>query len=76
MSKNVFLTVSQPGLVIGIINKVPSTKIDEAAAIPACLRLISRRDRRRSISRELGDHAELCFSVMVAKLPSLLLDTY
>jgi hypothetical protein len=40
------------------------------------LRLIARRDLRRSISRELGDHAELCFSVMVAKLPSLLLVSY
>jgi hypothetical protein len=40
------------------------------------LRLIARRDLRRSNSRELGDHAELCFSDMVAKLPSLLLSSY
>jgi hypothetical protein len=41
-----------------IIASVPSTKIEEAAAIPACLRLIARLDWRRWISRELGDHAE------------------
>jgi len=52
------LTVSQPGDVTRMRAKVPSTKIEEAAAIPACLRLIPRRDFRRSISRELGDHAE------------------
>ena len=76
ISKKVVLTVSQPGLVTRITNNVPSTKIEEAAAILACLRLIARRDLRRSISRELGDHAELCFSDMVAKLPLLLLSSY
>jgi hypothetical protein len=50
--------------------------MEEAAAIPACLRLIARRDLRRWISRELGDHAELCFSDMAAKLPLLLLILY
>jgi hypothetical protein len=76
MSKKVVLTVSQPGLVTRIANNVPKTKMEEAAAIPACLLLIARLDLRRSNSRELGDHAELCFSVMVAKLPSLLLSSY
>jgi hypothetical protein len=56
--------------------RVPRTKIEEAAAILACLRLILRRDLRRSSSRELGDQAELFFSDMVAKLPCLLLSFY
>jgi hypothetical protein len=59
-----------------MIKRVPNTKIEEAAAILACLRLIARRDFRRCISRELGDHAELCFSDMAAKLPLLLLILY
>ena len=55
------------------MDNVPRTKIEEAAAMIACLRLIARLDRRRSNSRGLGDHAELCFSDMAAKLPLLLL---
>jgi hypothetical protein len=58
------------------MDNVPRTKIEEAAAMIACLRLIARLDRRRSNSRGLGDHAELCFSDMVAKLPCLLLSFY
>ena len=72
-SKNVDLTVVQPGDVTRTKASVPKTSRDETAAMMTCLRLIARRDPWRSISRELGDHAELFLSVMVAKLPCLLL---
>ena len=67
------LTVSQPGDVTKTSASVPKTSNEDKAAISICLRLIARRDPWRSISRELGDHAELFLSVMVAKLPCLLL---
>ena len=54
------------------MTSVPITIIDETAAITACLRFIPLRARARSISRELGDQAELIRSDMAAKLPSLL----
>jgi len=38
ISKKVVLTVCQPGLVIRMTRSVPSTKIEEAAAILACWR--------------------------------------
>jgi len=73
ISKNVVFTVCQPGDVTRTIASVPRTRKEETAATITCLRFIARRDTRRSISRELGDHAELFLSVMVAKLPCLVL---
>ena len=52
---------------------VPRTSAEETAAIVACRLLIRFRAPRLSISRELGDQAELIRSDMVAKLPCLLL---
>ena len=72
-SKNVLLTVCQPGEVTRTRASVPKTSKEETAAIKTCLRLIARRDPWRSNSRELGDHAELFLSVMAAKLPCLLI---
>ena len=56
-----------------MLMRVPSTNKDENAAIDACRLLIRLRVPRLSISRELGDQAELIRSDMVAKLPCLLL---
>ena len=76
MSKNVFLTTSQPGEETTIAINVPMTRMDEIAAIAPCLRLMRLRAIPRSTSRELGDQAELIRSVMAAKLPCLLLTYY
>ncbi|CAB5114650.1 unannotated protein [freshwater metagenome] len=76
ISKNVFLTTSQPGEETTMAMRAPITRIEDRVAINPCLRLIRLRAIARSASRELGDHAELIRSVMVAKLPCLLLSFY